>query len=127
MTHDGLGAGKLVGRPTPSTFMLEFGEGEDAYLVSVDLSRCQGSATNQQKAVPAAAGAGSSSDTNRDGKRRRRSGGGRKRKALSPDELASGLKLTSTKAELDVVRKRRKREESAIERGRPLKSLRAHR
>lgn len=131
--HDGFGQAVLLGQPDDKQLQLQLGAKGKEYVVTVASCDCyvvdEGShatPVNPDQAGSSdagASGAGASSTADVPAPKRRKSGG-RKRKERNQKKLAHGLHPLSTKAEVERVRKRQKREEAAKKRGMPLKPSR---
>jgi hypothetical protein len=118
--HDGIGSAILLEQVDLNQLQLQAGPEDSEYAVIVESAKCFAVDNLHVKET----GAGSSS-AGGEPKAKRRKSGGRKRHVLTEEEQSHGLNSLSTKADVDRVAKRLKREEAAGKRGKPLKPLRA--
>jgi transposase-like protein len=116
VVHDQLGQGFLVGQASATLLMLQFGEGDDASIVTVDAREVQG--TLAAETVP---GAGSSRSSAPRPNRKKQGA-----RATGSAALESEIKKKRivTKAEAREIEKRKRREATAAKKGKPLKAAR---
>ena len=122
--HDGIGGAILLEQVDLDTLKLQAGEEGSEYAVTVESAKCFAVANFDPSKSSGGSGAGSSGAGGSGAKPKRRKTGGRKRKELTEQDSSRGLSQLSTKAEVDRVAKRVKREEAAEKRGKPLKPRR---
>jgi hypothetical protein len=145
--HEGIGQAVLLGQTDDEQLQLQVGSEGKEYMVTVPSRDCfvvgsepspiaegaavdeaggssaGGSGAASSGAAGSGSGAGNSAGSGVAPKRRK--SGGRKRRELTPEQASYGLSALSTKADVEHVQKRQKREAAAAKRGRPLKPLRA--
>ena len=128
--HDGIGLAVLVSQTSATHLDLQAGPEGNEYAVTIESVQCRAVDNLEvvQQSVTSGAGAGSSgaggSGAEEPPKKRRKSGG-RKRKELTEEDVGRGLTSLSTQADVERIQKRRRHEEAAAARGKPLKPLRA--
>ena len=118
-THDGLGSAFIVQQPSAGSLVLQFGEGNDATLSTVDAKDVQG--IEGAAVVEGAASSSAAASTSTKSKTKRRPGATRKR-SITP--VAFAIQKRAMKAEVIELKKRKQREATAAAKGKPLKPAR---
>ena len=122
--HDGLGRAILLEQMDREHLQLQAGTDGLEYAVTVESAKCVAVEHLKETTQGGGSGAGGSNDDVISTKRKqKRKSGGRKRKELNEMDMKHGLNSLSTKAEMERVQKRQKREQIAAARGKPLKAL----
>ena len=118
VTHDQLGQGFLVGQANPTQLMLQFGEGDDGSVVTVEAREVQGTLAAEMVSE-----AGTSKTSAGAPRPNRQKKGAR---ATGSAALVSEIqkKRTVTKEVAREVEKRKRREATAAKKGKPLKAAR---
>jgi len=127
--HDGIGSAILLEQIDLDWLQLQAGPEGNEYAVRAEASKCL-AVDNLELVKDAGSGgsgpSGSGSCAGGSGTEpKRRNSRGRKRKELSPEAKSRGLNPLSTKADVQRIGKRLKREAEAVKRGKPLKPLKA--
>jgi len=135
--HGGFGRAILLEQVDLYRLQLQAGAEGSEYGVTAEASKCfavenlhvdkeaGGTGTGGADAGGSGAGSSGAGGSATDQPRKRRKTGGRKRKELTPQDRSRGLNPLSTKADVERMAKRAKREDAARKRGKPLKPLRA--
>ena len=118
--HDLFGEGFIVQQPNPGSLVIQFGNGEDAALSTVDAKDVHAIASSA--AVEGAAGSSGVKPKAKAHKKRRSGLTYNPRTAEAP---TSAIQKRVTKSEVAEIRKRKQREAKAVARGKPLKPARA--
>ena len=117
--HDRFGEGYIVQQPNPTSLLLQFGDGEEVTLTTVDAKDVQGTtAATVHEVVQGAAGSSHAAHT----PLKRRAGLTRSRSIVQEPTSATHKRVS--KADILVIQKRKKREATAARRGTPLKPAR---
>ena len=129
--HNSISASAIIiQQPTPTSLVLQLGDGDDANIMTVDAkdvqvvspveSACSTPAGGTAQSGAGSSGQGSSSaDTGPKPKRKRTQSGPSRAAQLQPTQTK-----VVTKKVAEEARKRKRREETAEKRGRPLKAAR---
>ena len=124
VVHDGIGHAILLEQVDLHRLQLQAGPEGSEYAITAEASKCyavENLEVDKGAGGSGGSGAGGSSDAVVP---KRRKTGGRKRTTLTSEDESRGLNALSTKADVERIQKRRKREDAALKRGKPLKLLR---
>ena len=131
--HDSIpSAGIIVQQPTPSSLVIQLGEGDDAALMTVDARLVQAEASSRRRisgqpdstSGASGTGSGEASSSTAPKQRNRGPSGSRAGPSQAVQVQPVAFPKAVTKAVSEEAQKRRKREETAAARGRPLKAAR---
>ena len=120
-THDIFGEGYILQQPNESSLVMQFGDGDDAALSTVDATNVQGIAA--AAVVEGVTGSSSVMAPRYKTQGKRHSGLTRKKSSIV-QAPTSAIQKRATKAEVLEVKKRKRREATAAARGKPLKQAR---